>query len=135
MRKFRIYSILFLFFVSNSSFASWIFVTDNVEGDDYYIDTDNIRESNDLMYFWMLSNYLKPISSGIMSVKTYVEVDCESLGFKSLQMSFYAMPMSEGNPVFTTSTTSSLSNENYSYAEPDTANYVMLAAACGFKDL
>ena len=87
--------------------------------------------SNDLLYFWSLSNYLKP-ANGVMSVKSYIELNCRSLGYKNLQMAFYSMPMGEGNA---DSTTNRFENESYSYSDPGTVNHAILSAACGFKDL
>ena len=52
------------------------------------------------VYVWFLYDYLKP-RDGILSVKIYMQVDCNLLRNKELSISAYTVPMGSGTSEFT----------------------------------
>ena len=62
-----------------------------------FIYTDTIKEHEGYVYWWELTDYLKPLPWGDMSAKTYVQGDCEVIRFKTLSYIFYKEPMGRGS--------------------------------------
>ena len=68
---------------SSTSYAEWTKVAEFVNGDTVYVDFDRIRKNGEYVYWWDLSNYVKPISEGIFSSKMYKQGDCKVFRFFS----------------------------------------------------
>ena len=98
MKKF-IFTLLFSTLVfSSPSYAGWTEVTENVSGDTFYVDFDRIRKHDGYVYYWELSDLLKPTKYGDLSNKAYTQVDCKLFRSKYLSMSSYKQPMGNGTP-------------------------------------
>ena len=71
MKKLLIF--LFSILISFNSYGEWTEVGTGASpvnnGDTFYIDIDTIKEHNGYVYWWSLSDYLKPIETGAMSDK------------------------------------------------------------------
>jgi hypothetical protein len=108
---------------SKPSFAEWFKV---VHGGGYttYIDT-KIRKHDGHIYYWHLSDYLKPNKYGDLSVKTYNEADCGKFRGRRLQYIFYAQPMGEGN-----GDSHKPEDQSWIYPSPGTVGAIALEAAC-----
>ena len=50
------------FIFSNVSYAEWIKITENILGDKFYVDFNEIRKSNGYVYYWQLTDYSEPTS-------------------------------------------------------------------------
>ena len=57
---------LLLFSVNGFAF-NWKEVTQNTVGSSYYVDVDNIKKHNRLVYYWVLVDLLEPFDSGANS--------------------------------------------------------------------
>jgi len=90
--------IIFTFLFSTTSWGEWTFVVGNVGGDKYYYDKDRIRKNRKSLYFWELTDYLKPSKDGDMSHTVYVQLDCSIFRYKWLKFQVYKQSMGEGNP-------------------------------------
>ena len=66
------------------------------EGGVFYIDTDTIKEHGGYVYYWTLRGLTEPSPWGDMSVKTYIQGDCELNRFKNLTNVWYTKPMGRG---------------------------------------
>ena len=91
-----IYTLVFTVMFSSTSHADWTKVNENVNGDTHYVDFERIRKHDGFVYFWRLSDYLKPNSFGDLSVKVYQQGDCKLFRFKDLSRSFHKEPMGAG---------------------------------------
>lgn len=60
---------------SSPSFAEWVEVGSNVDGRTLCVDFKNIQKKNGYIYYWELSNYLKPNKFNHMSAKVLWEAD------------------------------------------------------------
>ena len=81
---------------SSPSYAEWTKVGISVKGNTFYVDFERIRKQGGFVYFWVLSDYLKPWESGILSTKSYYQGDCMLFRFKILSGSFHKEPMGGG---------------------------------------
>ena len=82
---------------SSSSYAEWTKVDESVDGDKFYVDFERIRKHDGYVYFWDLTDFLKPNKWWSLSGKTYKQGDCKLFRFKSLSYSFHKEPMGGGN--------------------------------------
>ena len=54
-----LFTTLLLFSINGFAF-NWTKVSENTDGDSYYVDVDNIKKHNGLVYFWTLGDYPGP---------------------------------------------------------------------------
>ena len=47
-------------YVVKSVAGEWKFVTVTINGSKYYYDKDRVRKSGKYLYFWILTEYIKP---------------------------------------------------------------------------
>ena len=52
--------------------------------------------NNELIYFWQLNNYDKPLREKILSIKIYIKVNCKKNKFNPLTFSYHVEPMGLG---------------------------------------
>jgi hypothetical protein len=121
-----IFTLLFsTLMFSTPSYAEWTKVGTSVRGDNFYVDFERIRKHGGYVYFWELSDYLKPNKDGILSHKIYSEVDCKLFRFKTLSYSFHDDPMGRG-----TGEVSSSILKDWMYPSPDSVNEKLLKSVC-----
>ena len=87
--------MLFSLMFSSTSYAEWAQVTKGVDGNTFYVDFDRIRKVDGYVYYWGLTDYLKPYA-GAWSVTSYSQVDCNLFRAKFLAASFHSEPMGKG---------------------------------------
>jgi hypothetical protein len=90
-------TLVFTLMFSSLSFSDWTKVDEDVKGNTFYVDFERIRKVDGYVYYWDLSDYLKPIKYGILSAKVYRKVDCKLFQFKDLIFSFHKEPMGRGS--------------------------------------
>jgi hypothetical protein len=90
-------TLVFTLMFSSPSFSDWTKVDEDVKGNTFYVDFERIRKVDGYVYYWDLSDYLKPIKYGILSAKVYRKVDCKLFQFKDLIFSFHKEPMGRGS--------------------------------------
>ena len=113
-----------LMLTSAPSFAEWKEAASSSEGDVFYAHT-KFRQHNGLIYFWTLSDYLKPIKYGYFSVKSYWETDCRGFRKRALQYISYKQPMGEGP-----GESRQKDDSQWQYPSPDSINASVLTKAC-----
>ena len=64
---------MFLFVFSTNCLAEWKKITDG-ENVEIFLDFKEIRKDNELIYFWQLNNYDKPLREKILSIKIYIKL-------------------------------------------------------------
>jgi len=88
-----IFTLLFSTLIfSSPSYGKWTKV-DKVDGTDIYVDFNNIRKHDGYIYWWVLSDWRKPIETGVVSSETYNQGDCKLFRFKYLSAYFHKEPM------------------------------------------
>ena len=120
---------LFSLMLSFNSYGDWDEVGEDTEGITSYIDTDTIKKHEGYIYYWVMSDYLKPNEYGTFSAKAYIQGDCGVLKIKYLSYIFYKQPKGEGiGATFTPS------NSKWEYPTPESSGGVKLNYVCDNVD-
>jgi hypothetical protein len=135
MKKFKMIASALASTVAMASpvFAEWTKAATGTmigvnSGDTYYIDFDTVKENNGYVYFWRLSDYLKPTKFGDLSAKVLSEVDCDiPRKVRGLSYAYYTQPMASGS----TSATDNTAGE-WLYPEPNSVNEIMINGVCDY---
>ena len=124
MRKFTLILVFTVIF-SSTSFADWTKVTQNVRGSTFYVDFERIRKVDEYVYFWALSDLLKPDEDGDLSYKHYHQGDCKLFRHKILSGSNHKEPMGGG-----TGTIVNTPDEEWRYPPPNDVWETILKSVC-----
>ncbi len=131
MKKLTLIFILLISKVmfSSPSYANWTKVAiGNENASEFYVDFQRIRKYQGYVYFWLLTDYLKPDKFGDLSNKTYYESDCKQFRMKTVSASYYTQPMGEGIP----SITGASKNQEWIYPVPKSVSEIVLKSVCSF---
>ena len=121
-----IFTLLFSTLIfSSPSYGKWTKV-DKVDGTDIYVDFNNIRKHGGYIYWWVLSDWRKPIETGVVSSETYNQGDCKLFRFKYLSDTYYNGPMGGGKPLSGSNTP----DKNWNYPIPNSAPDIVLQSVC-----
>jgi len=111
---------------SASSFAEWTEVSESASGSSTnYVDFERIRTVKGLVYYWEITDFLEPGSTGSLSHKVYAKADCETMRSMTLSFSYYKLPMAEG-----TADDTWTPDPEWKYAQPDSVQEATLEAVC-----
>ena len=100
----------------------------SVKGNIFYVDFERIRKHGGYVYWWELTDFLKPTKHGDLSAKTYIQGDCNLFRIKYLSASFHKEPMGRGTP----STTSIPKNPEWDYPPPNSSSETILKSVCAY---
>ena len=117
---------MFILLFPLPSFADWTEVAENDLGTLFYVDFDRIRKHDGYIYYWVLTDLLKPLQ-GNMSFSIYHQGDCKLFRHKPLSFSFYKQPMGRGAPVVQEP---GKELQGWAYPLPDSANESILKSVC-----
>ena len=120
-------TLIFTVLFSSPSYSEWTKVSKSVDGTTFYVDFERIRKHGGYVYYWYLSDYLKP-QLGDLSAKTYHQGDCKLFRYKYLSFSFYTQPMGQGTP----STSSNKPDKNWKYPSPNSVSEHILKSVCAY---
>jgi hypothetical protein len=122
-----IFTLLFsALMFSTPSHAEWTKVSSTGNGaHTFYVDFERIRKHDGYIYYWLLTDYLKPNKFGDLSAKVYKQGDCKLFRNKILTDSYYKNPMGVG-----TSSTSNEPEKNWTYPSPNSVSEYVLKAVC-----
>ena len=68
-------TLVFTVMFSSPSYSEWTKVSVDDAGNTIYVDFERIRIHGGYAYWWVLQDYLKPNKYGILSDKSYRQVD------------------------------------------------------------
>ena len=94
-------------------------------GDIFYVDFERIRKVDGYVYYWSLSDYLKPTKFGDLSSKSYDQGDCKLFRYKGLSWSFHKEPMGGG-----TGETFNYNDNDWRYPPPNSIDESILKLVC-----
>ena len=115
-----LFSIIFTF----PSYGEWIQKGKN-DGGDFYDDFERIRKIDGYVYWWLLTDFLKPNNYGYLSSKTYQQGDCNHFKLKNLIFNFYKKSMGSG-----TTETYTPKNSEWKYPPPYSTFELILKSVC-----
>ena len=96
--KFILFSILILFSINRFA-TNWKKILKSKNGSSFYVDIDNIKKRNGLVYYWELTDYPKLDKFDDFSTVTKFEVDCEKRKKTYFNFTTYGHPMGEGRTI------------------------------------
>ena len=111
---------------SSPSYAEWTKVSETVDGNTFYIDFTTVKYRNGLVYYWELSDYVKPTKNGILSVLQYNQGHCDLVAEKGLSWIFYGGPMGKG-PILLRDNDP---DKNWKHRPPGTSAYRIIKRVC-----
>ena len=100
-------------------------MSEDAEGDTFYVGYDRIRKHDGYVYWWGLLDYLKPDKWGDLSSKTYHQGDCKLFRIKYLSFSYHKEPMGRGIGEI-----SSPKNQEWQYPPPHSVIETILKSIC-----
>ena len=121
-----IFTLIFTVLFSSTSFAGWTKVSETTDGKIHYVDFERIRKHDGLVYWWELSDYLKPTKYGSLSGIKYLQGDCNLFRFKYLSDSYHKQPMGKGDKTGG----SNKPDEEWSYPPPNSSGKTILKSVC-----
>ena len=119
--------LLFSTLISFNSYGDWTYVTTQENGNKYYIDNDSLREHDGYVYWWGLTDHLKPSKWGHLSISSYNEGDCGINRWKLLSIVFFKQSMGKGQGETHTPTGD---NANWNYPQTNQIDDMLLNYAC-----
>ena len=87
--------ILSILIPHQNSLAEWTEVVTNKAGNTY-VDLDNIKKVDNFVFFWAVTDFLKPLENQYFSSKVFHQIDCKLFRYKDLNMYFHKEPMGKG---------------------------------------
>ena len=102
-------------------------MSENAIGDTFYVDFERIRKHDGYVYWWGLSDFVKPISKGYSSSKFYQQGDCKLFRSKVLSISFHKEPMGGGTGLIEEPYEKL---KNWLYPPPNTSVETILKEVC-----
>tara|TARA_B100001250_G_scaffold256250_1_gene220600 strand:- start:132 stop:524 length:393 start_codon:yes stop_codon:yes gene_type:complete len=120
-----LYILVFLIAFPTFGFAEWKKMNKSTGEINNYIDFKRIRKQGEYVYFWQLSDYLKPIKKDNFSAKKFIQGDCKKFRYKILSSSYHKEAMGRGrsdgqDPV----------EKGWSYPNLNSVNEASLEAVC-----
>ena len=123
------YTLLLTFLLSlmfsSPSYSAWMKFGESVRGNTFYVDFERIRKVDGYVYYWILTDLLKPTKSGDLSFKIYYQGDCKLFRYKYLSYSFHKEPMGGG-----TGRVDNVSDKNWQYPPPNSNIELALKSVC-----
>jgi hypothetical protein len=89
-------SLLLIQGASSKDLNDWEKIASSVDGTNFFIDKNSIKKSDKIRYFSLLIDLTEPVN-GILSVKEYRQVNCDSGKFKSLKRNAYSDSLGRGS--------------------------------------
>ena len=119
--------LLFSILISFNSYGDWKWIGENINNSQYYIDFEKIKSVDGYIYYWTLSDLLKPDKDGDFSYITYDQGDCKLSRIMSLSEFYYTQPMGAGSVI-----TNNIKNPEWAYPPPGSAHEYMLELVCDY---
>ena len=100
-----------------------------MQGTTFYVDFERIRKHGGYVYWWDLTDYLKPTKDGDLSLKSYKQGDCKLFRYKYLSITESKEPMGGG-----TGDTPPVPEKykDWVYPSPNTVNEYILKRVCAY---
>ena len=121
--------IIFLLLSSTTCWGKWTFVVENKNGNEFFVDLDNIKRVGNSLYVWELQNFDKPFL-GRFSAVTYTEFNCDTFGFRYLEMIVYKEKLATGDmkkiPL-------EQEQREWQFTPPSSSNYRVTKFVCSYN--
>ena len=89
MKKLALLMFCLFFFSFRNCYSSWKFVYKQSNGYDVYVNFENIKSQNNLIYWNELVNFSESLA-GIMSMTVFMEGDCKKVRQRAITFMYYS---------------------------------------------
>jgi len=124
--------IILLLLSSGPAYAEWVLYGTTNEGmHTIYVDPDTIRRKGDLVKMWVLTDFTTAVTvegSGILSVKTQEEYDCQEERKRTLASTFFSGHMGSRTVNY-----SNVDEGKWAPVAPDSVTQGLWKLACAKK--
>lgn len=117
--------------MSSVAYAKWTEIGKNVYEAVFYVDLERIKKHKGRVYYWELTNFLKPNKYGVASSKVYTEAECGLFRTRWLNQTYYKGAMGEGTILHSNHTP----QKDWTYPAPDTTHEIVLKVVCNHKTM
>ncbi|OUV03037.1 MAG: hypothetical protein CBC42_04460 [Betaproteobacteria bacterium TMED82] len=121
----KILLLILICFSANGFAVNWKRVVVDRSGDSYYVDVENIKKINGLLYYSRLEDYLEPRNGDYSFIRKF-KVDCTEGKRTWLSDTFFNRPMGKGK------ITGEINPNKISYPKPSSIGYVVMKFACDY---
>ncbi len=111
---------------SSLSYAGWTKIGTSEHGNTFYVDFERIRKHEGYVYWWELTDYLKPNEIGRLSAIVYIQGDCKRLRYKFLSDSYHDKPMGGGKRM----SSSNIPDKEWRYPSPNSVSEFVQKSVC-----
>ena len=119
-----LFSILILFSINGFAF-NWKNVAENDMGD-AYVDVDNIKKRNGLVYYWTLDDYLEPPDVRFNSIISKFKVNCVEEKQTWLNGTYYSQSMGRRKIIVEDN------SDETQYPKPNSVGYIVMKSVCNY---
>ena len=119
--------LLFSILISLNSYGEWKYITVGLDNTSFYIDFEKTKKIDGYLYYWVLSDLLKPDKDGDFSYIGYIQGDCKFSRFMYLSEFYYKQPMGIGNAI-----TNTKKNPKWRYPSPGSIDETLLEEICDY---
>jgi hypothetical protein len=96
---------------------------------DSYVDVDNIKKRDNIVYYWRLFDYFEPSPIGVNSSISKFTVNCVNEKITWISSTYYSQSMGKGEVLKEKITNKTL------YPRPNTVEFITMKFACKYKQL
>jgi hypothetical protein len=99
----KVASCFIFFLMTNAHAEQWVKGIESDDGQNYYYDSQSITKDGDVVKYWELASYQKPLISkgiAIYSAKTYTWVNCKERTYKFIKSIYYEKQDGQGKVVY-----------------------------------
>jgi hypothetical protein len=82
--------------VSFNTYSEWTEIAENTDGDSYFIELDTIKNNNEHLDWWVLTDYIEPTANAHNSSKIFYHGDCNKKRYKQFFGIWYKELMGNG---------------------------------------
>ena len=115
--------------LSPAAHAEWTWVVKAHNGNTTYVDFGSIKKHDGKVYYWQLTDWVKPNEDGRLSTIQFNEAECGRFRSRHLNFIVYDGQMGKGKIIGLTNTPA----KDWDYPLPDSVGNAELNAVCNHK--
>ena len=125
-------TLIFTLTFTSTSFADWTKMGVGGNGNTVYVDFERIRKVDGYFFWWVLVDHLEADEYGVLSSKSYSQVDCNLFRYQILTFSFHKDGMGEGAGDVSKP---AKEMQGWLYPPPDSGQEFVLKTVCTYVKL
>lgn len=123
------YLLVLMMLVNLPVMANWELVSENENGQTFFVDFQTLRKEGNRVKFWRLLNYSKPLNIkglNILSIRSRTEVDCKEETSRILTLTAHSQQYASGSELWTEDEP----DNKWIYAVPNSSFWTIFQQVC-----